>query len=196
MAWTACYNMVPTLRQRQAMFVNPAFGILTSLLSGVGACLCLVCLVCLVCLDGRPWLSHAEMAARQEQQVRMWHAEAQSAVLGIVPTSMRACGFVALGADRIAALKCVEHAERHHLPYWVASEAQGIDSHVWVVVLKDADGASQLILDSYGWETSASRRPRFGVTALPCEAVEVHAAVQVKDSDGFAMYQPAFDCRR
>ncbi|OWQ85732.1 hypothetical protein CDN99_21905 [Roseateles aquatilis] len=172
------------------MFVNPGFGILTSLLSGVGACLCLVC------LDGRPWQSHAEMTALREQQVRMWHAAAQSTVLGIVPNSSRDCGFVALGADPSAALKCVEHAERHQLAYWVASEAQGIDSHVWVVVLKDADGASQLLLDSYGWETSASRRPRFGVTELPCEAVEVHAAVHVKDSDGFAMYQPAFDCRR
>lgn len=172
------------------MFVNPGFGILTSLLSGVGACLCLVS------LGGRPWQSNAEMTALWEERVRMWHAEAQSTVLSIVPDSLRACGFVALGADRGAALKCVEHAERHQLPYWVASEAQGIDSHVWVVVLKEADGASQLLLDSYGWEIGTSRRPRFGVTKLPCEAIEVHAAVQVKNSDGFAMHQPAFDCRR
>lgn len=172
------------------MFVNPGFGILTSLLSGVGACLYLVC------LDSRPWLSYAEMTTLREQQAQMWHAEAQSTVLGIVPDRLRACGFVALGADRGAAMACVEHAERHQLPYWVASEAQGIDSHVWVVVLKDADGTSQLLLDSYGWETSPSRRPHFGVTEVPCEAIEGHAAVQVKDSDGFAMHQPAFNCRR
>lgn len=172
------------------MFVNPGFDILASLLSGVGTCLCLVC------LDGRPWLSQAELTALQEQQARMWQAEAQGAVLGIVPDGLRACGFVALGAARVAALKCVEHAERHQLPYWVASEAQGIDSHVWVVVLKATDGASQLLLDSYGSETGSPRRPRFGVMELPCEAIEVHAAVQVKDSDGFAMYHPAFDCHR
>ncbi|HEY9107739.1 MAG TPA: hypothetical protein VIN58_13755 [Roseateles sp.] len=180
----------PECHYRVRPCVNPGFSILTSLLSAVGACMCLVC------LDGRPWLSHAEMSALQEQQVRMWHAEAQNTVLGIVPDSLRACGFVALGANRAAALECVEHAERHQLPYWVASEAQGIDSHVWVVVLKDADGASQLLLDSYGWETATPGRPRFGVTKLPCEAIEVHAAVQVKDSDGFAMHRPAFDCRR
>jgi len=124
----------------------------------------------------------------------MWHAEAHGTVLGIVPDRLRACGFVALGADRVAAPKCVENAERHQLPYWVASEAQGIDSHVWVVVLKDAGIPSQLLLDSHGWETAIAGRPRFGVMELPCEAIEVHAAVQVKDSDSFAMNHPAFNC--
>lgn len=170
------------------MFLHPGFGILASLLSGVGACLCLVC------LDGRPWLSDAELTALQAQQARMWQTEAQSTVLGVVPDGLRACGFVALGGDRGAALQCLEHAERHQLPYWVASEAQGIDSHVWVVVLKDAEGASQLHLDSYGWETGTSRRPRFSVTRLPCEGVQAHAAAPVKDSDGLAVYLPAFTC--
>jgi hypothetical protein len=91
------------------MIINSGFGILASLLSGVGACFCLVC------FDGRPWLSQAELTALQEQQASMWQAEAQREVLGIVPDGLRACGFVALGADRGAALKCVEHAERHQV---------------------------------------------------------------------------------
>lgn len=172
------------------MIVNSSFGVLASLLSGVATCLCLVC------LDGRPWQSQTELAALQEQEAGRWRDEAQATVLNIVPDGLRACGFVALGADRGAALKCIEHAERHQLHYWVASEAQGIDSHVWVVVLKDARGASQLLLDSYGWEAAPHRWPRFGVTELPCEAIEVNAAVQVKDSDGFFNATPAFDCRR
>lgn len=62
-------------------------------------------------------------------------------------------------------------------------------------MLKRVDGASQLLLDSYGWEATAHRKPRFTVSELPCEAIEVNAAVQVKDSDGFATHLPAFNCR-
>lgn len=171
------------------MTVNASFGVFTSMLVGVVACLCLV-------LDGQSWLSKAELSALQELQARTWQDEARRAVLSNVPDGLRACGFVALGGDRSAALTCVEHAEHHHLPYWVASEAQGEDSHVWVVVLKRAGGASQLLLDSYGWEITPERRPRFGVTELPCEAIESNAAVPVKDSGGFVLHLPAFDCRR
>ncbi|OWQ48917.1 hypothetical protein CDL60_03265 [Roseateles noduli] len=168
------------------MMLNSGFGTLASLLSGVGIS------VCLVCLGLHPRLSFAELTALREQEAKVWRVEAREAVFGVVPEGLRACGFVALDGDRTAALKCVEHAERHQLPYWVASEADGIDSAVWVVVLKDADGAWQLLLDSYGLENAP--RPRFGVAKLPCESIEAHAAVN--DPDGHATRSPAFDCYR
>lgn len=172
------------------MIGTPSFGLLTSLLSGVATC------VCLVFLDDQSGLPIFERTALQQRQARLWQDKAREAVLQLVPKGLRSCGFVRLGADRRAAMQCVEHAERHGLAYWVASEAQGIDSHVWVVVLKRVGSASQLLLDSYGWEGTPHRRPRFTVSQLPCEAINVNAAGQVKDSDGFGMHLPAFSCSR
>ena len=172
------------------MFVNPGFGTLVSLLGSVGTCLWLTC------LHDPSWLSLAEQTALMERSALEWRAEAERTVLNAVPDGFRPCGFVPLGADRREALNCIEFAERHGLPYWVASQAQGIDSQVWLVVLRATDGNSQLLLDSYDGQARRPQQPRFTVTKLACESIETAEPVQIRDSDGLQWRQPAFACRR
>ena len=124
-----------------------------------------------------------------------WRVAIQEAIQQVVPPSAHSCGYVPLGESRIDSARCIQESEQAGRSYWVASQAQGIDSQVWEVVYRSEDKTLQrLSFDSYGWEQSHSNRtkPSFG---HPHKEGCQRMVLGGKIFDGkFEYIEPAFSC--
>lgn len=97
-----------------------------------------------------------------------WRQEAIEASSALLPKGGRACGVVGLREDPLAVAACIKAASQNGEPFWVLSEGQGIDSHVWSLVVGSASAKmSGWDLDSYGWEERG--RVSFKFVEQPCQ---------------------------
>jgi len=99
------------------------------------------------------------------------------------------CGVLELGADTANAVRCMEEAQRKGSAFRVMSEAQGYDSHVWILLIGDKNGLSAVEFDSYDWESRG--KPSFKGYPVRCKAYEVG---RTHRREGYDFHEPAFSC--
>lgn len=119
-----------------------------------------------------------------------WRQVAIDASSGLIPKGSQSCGVVGLREDALPASACVQAAIQKGQSFWVLSEGQGEDSHVWSLVIGSADGElSGADLDSYGWEGRG--QPSFSLSQHHCELLAGRAT-----SPAESEYLPAYYCAR
>jgi hypothetical protein len=117
-----------------------------------------------------------------------WDRALKATINDTLATAGKSCGFVALGQDRTEATRCMKQAQRDVVAFWVASQVQGIDSQVWIVVRADANANwSEISFDTYDW----ARRGVVQITERSCRGPKFGTTTQV---DGHTLVEPAVHC--
>ncbi len=123
------------------------------------------------------------------------HASIQGAIQEALPATAHSCGYVFLREDRSESMRCVKEFDLAGSSYWVASEAQGLDSLVWVVVYRgEKQSMQQLVFDSYVADIghATASKPTFKtLSRKECKRLVLGGKV----TDGKYEYiEPAFSC--
>ncbi len=123
-----------------------------------------------------------------------WASAIRREVPAVMPPAAVSCGFVGLMQDSFSADACMAHAAAARVDHWVASQAQGEDSIVWIAVLRTSDGRLRRYdFDSYGWSQRPHADRLFTRSVVPCRQLQRRAEAHTAANGPFAS-APAFDC--
>jgi hypothetical protein len=93
-----------------------------------------------------------EISSIKEPTADEWRELLTKNIESIFPNSVRSCGYVRVGEDSAQAKSCIAATEAANQTYWIAYQAVGTDSIVWLVAFKNADKKIvEYSFDSFGW---------------------------------------------
>jgi len=126
---------------------------------------------------------------RPAEQEQAWRHIVETAAEQHQSDGAIRCGVLPLGADATEAVECIENARRHGQAFWVLSQAQGIDSEVWIMIRGEKGDLSAVYFDSYGWEER--HEPSFSTFKGGCKSLVVGKLHRRAD---YEFYEPAISC--